>query len=164
MHSNIIQLEAFPIEECDLITPEDYIGDHWFVYGVADCVAEDSDHDKTIQNFINFFKPEGKLVECFEDDAGKGIIFHEGFHAAYFGRRFTVLQEALKLLNETASAESFCAGELDDAMLQLNDAYDSRHGIYIQSWDTELVTLHKFLRYAKPEIPYYFGGTVDYHA
>ena len=34
---------------------------------------------------------------------------------------------------------------------------------HVDSDETGLVTLNGFLRHAKPDTRYYFGGTVDYH-
>ena len=57
----------------------------------------------------------------------------------------------------------FVYSNLEPKMSALNTAYDDRYGFYVDCDDTGLVTLNQFLRQAKPEIRYYFGGTVDYH-
>ena len=49
MHSRIIQIESFPVNEDDRITEDTYIGDHWFVERIADYVAHDDYRDGTIE-------------------------------------------------------------------------------------------------------------------
>ena len=164
MHSSIIQLEAWPIDEWDLTTPDDYCDDHWFLYAVADYVAEDADHEGTLKWFRSLFESEGELVEFFERPEGTGVIFKEGFHEAYFGRQFVRFKAALVKLANMATEENFRSDELAYAISNLRDTYTDKYGIYIQNYDTSLVTLNKFLRHVKPDTPYYFGGTVDYHA
>ena len=49
MHSKIFQIESFPVEENYRITEDNYIGDHWFVYSIADYVAEDESREQSLE-------------------------------------------------------------------------------------------------------------------
>lgn len=162
MHSKIIQLETLPIEDVGKTCPDDF-SDHWFTYAIADYVDEDCDPEDTLGTLKAIFGACKDQVEFFEDKDGNGVIFKEDFVQAYFAREYQPFREALMKLVGKATVENFCAGGIDMAMYDLNQAYDDEHGYYIQCSDTGLKTLNRFLRYIKPNIRYYFGGTVDYH-
>ena len=162
MHSKIIQLETLPIEDVGKTCPEDFY-DHWFTYAIADYVDEDCDPEDTLDTLKAILSAYGDQVEFFEDENGKGVIFKEGFVQAYFAKRYPSFREALMKLVGKATVENFCAGEINMAMYDMNQAYDDKHGFYIQCSDTGLKTLNRFLRYIRPNTRYYFGGTVDYH-
>ncbi len=163
MHSRIIQIETFPVDEEYRITEDNYIGDHWFVYSVADYVAPDEDRVGSLEWLKASLTAGSAFIEYFTDDDGEGFILREGFHAAYFTSEFQVFHAQLLSLMENVSPESFADGSMQSAMFLLNEAFDDKHGFYIDCDETNLVTLNSFLRHAKVDIPYYFGGTVDYH-
>lgn len=162
MHSKIIQLENMPLEEDDRITEEDFY-DTWFTASVADYVDDDYDRDDTLKTFKNILGTCQEHVEFFEDEYGEGVIFHAGFVQAYLAKQFKQFRIELKILEETATLDSFCNRDIAQSMRRLNDAYNNKYGYYIQNCDTELKTFDSFLRYMKPDVKYYFGGTVDYH-
>ena len=108
-------------------------------------------------------KPAQGFISFVNDDEGEGFVLREGFHAAYFHAEYKAFESCLKDLVEEANADAFVTDGLDMQMYALKNAYDDEFGLYIQSDGTGLVTLNRFLRYAKTDIRYYFGGTVDYH-
>nr|DAW90215.1 MAG TPA: hypothetical protein [Bacteriophage sp.] len=163
MHSKIFQIESFPVEENYRITEDNYIGDHWFVYSIADYVAEDESREHSLEWLKDTLSCAEPFIEFFSDIDGCGFILLDGFHAAYFKREYEGFINALTSLTVTVSPEAFAMGNLEPKMFALNTAYDDRYGFYVDCDDTGLVTLNQFLRQAKPEIRYYFGGTVDYH-
>lgn len=162
MHSRIIQLETLPVEDVGRIGPDDFC-DHWFTYSIADYVDNDCDSEDTLNTLKAILGAYPEHVDFFEDDNGKGVIFHEGFTQAYFAGEYVAFRDALKALEAKSTLENFCNGEIAQAMYDLNSAYDDEYGFYIQSSDVGLKTFNRFLRYMKPDTKYYFGGTVDYH-
>ena len=162
MHSKIIQLETLPIEAVGMICPDDFC-DHWFTNSIADYVDDDQDSEDTLETLKAILGAHPDHVEFFNDEDGKGVIFREGFTRAFYAGQFGAFQDALKALEAKATLENFCNGKVDQAMYDLNSAYDDEYGYYISSSDVGLKTLNRFLRYMKPDTKYYFGGTVDYH-
>ena len=163
MHSRIFQIEAFPVDADYRITEDNYIGDHWFVYSVADYVAADEDRTGSLEWLRETLKAGASFIEYFTDEDGEGFILHEGFHAAYFTAEYRAFSASLNSLLEKASPEAFADGGLQSAMFSLEEAYDDKYGFYIDCDEIGLVTLNRFLRQARPETRYYIGGTVDYH-
>ena len=84
MHSRIYQIESFPVEPDYRITEDNYIGDHWFVYSVADYVANDEDRAGSLGWLKETLAPAAAFIDYFTDDEGEGFILHDGFHNAYF--------------------------------------------------------------------------------
>ena len=162
MHSKIIQLETLPIEDVGRIGPDDFC-DHWFTNSIADYVDDDYDSEDTLETLKAILSAYPEHVEFFDDDDGKGVIFHKGFTHAYYAGQYGAFREALKALEAKTTLENFCNGDVGQAMYDLNSAFDDEYGYYIQSSDVGLKTLNRFLRYMKPDTRYYFGGTVDYH-
>lgn len=163
MHSRIYQIESFPVEPDYRITEDNYIGDHWFVYSVADYVANDEDRAGSLGWLKETLAPAAAFIDYFTDDEGEGFILHDGFHNAYFTSEYACFRQALQELLGAASPEAFAGGDLASKMFILESAYDDKFGFYVDSDETGLVTLNSFLRHAKPDTRYYFGGTVDYH-
>lgn len=162
MHSKIIQIETNPVDETEYIEP-DYYYDTWFVSSIADYVAEDDDRKETIEWFKEHFTPAMEYIEFISDENGEGFILREGFHTAFFTVMYSHFDKCLKELSEAASAAAYSRGDLDGKMYAIKEAYDDKHGFYVQGDKTGLSTLYYFLRYTKVDTPYYFGGTVDYH-
>lgn len=163
MHSRIFQIETSPVDESEFITENDYIGDHWFVYSVADYVVPDENRSVSIEWFKETLSAGSAYVEYFADEDGEGFILHEGFVTAYFENEFKGFTAALQSLAAQATSDAFANGKLSVAMINLETAYDDKFGFYIDCDETGLVTLNRFLRCSQPEVRYYFGGTVDYH-
>lgn len=162
MHSKIIQLETLPIGDVGKICQDDFC-EHWFTNSIADYVDEDCDPKDTLDMLRAILGACKDHVEFFEDEDGEGVIFKEGFEHEYFAGEYRAFCDALKALEAEATIENFCNGEIGTAMYRLKETYDDEYGYYIQSSDTGLKTLNRFLRYIKPDTKYYFGGTVDYH-
>ena len=59
--------------------------------------------------------------------------------------------------------EAFCEDKIGLEMYQLEESYHTKYGYYIQNDNEGLITLMDWVRTARPETKYYFGGTVDYH-
>lgn len=163
MHSRIFQIEEHPVAPDDRITEHHYNYDHWFFYNVADYVAEDGNRTASLEWLRNALKTAGSCIEFFTEDNCEGFVLHEGFHAAYFESIYQVFCEKLSSLLEHATLAAFADGSLQPALFAVEEAYDDKYGFYIDSDESGLVTLNKFLRNAKTEKRYYFGGTVDYH-
>ena len=163
MHSRIIQIESFPVNEDDRITEDTYIGDHWFVERIADYVAHDDNRDGTIEWLKESFSAATSFIRYFSDETGEGFVLKEGFHTAYFASEYEAFTKELHAFCEKLSSESYANGSLNSALFSLETAYDDEYGFYIENDGTGLVTLNRFLRYAKADTKYYFGGTVDYH-
>ncbi len=163
MHSRIFQIETSPVDMDDRITEDTYIGDHWFVYKVADYVVNDEDRNGSLEWFRETLRAASSYIEYFSDQDGEGFILHDGFHSTYFTAEYRAFYASLQALCEKASPEAYTRGDLGAAMYALEDAYDDEYGFYIDCDETGLVTLNNFLRHTKVETRYYFGGTVDYH-
>lgn len=163
MHSRIIQIETSPVDEASRITEDAYIGDHWFVERIADYVAEDEDRANTIEWLKESLAAGVAFIRWFSEDDGEGFVLQEGFHKAYFAAEYGAFTETLRNFCEKLSPESYADGSLNSAMFSLKNAYDDEYGFYIDSDENGLVTLNRFLREAKTDTKYYFGGTVDYH-
>lgn len=163
MHSRIFQIESFPVDKDCRITEDNYIGDHWFVYSIADYVTEDEDRENSLEWLMDTLSCAESFIEFFSDEDGSGFILHDGFHAACFQKEYEGFADTLKALTDTASPKAFAAGDLESKMFALETAYDDRYGFYVDCDETGLVTLNRFLRHARPGVRYYFGGTVDYH-
>lgn len=84
MHSRIFQIESFPVDKDCRITEDNYIGDHWFVYSIADYVTEDEDRENSLEWLMDTLSCAESFIEFFSDEDGSGFILHDGFHAAYF--------------------------------------------------------------------------------
>ncbi len=163
MHSRIIQLETEPVPENERLSSWEIESDHWFLYTVADYVAEDEDHAHSLAWFKEILSPGAPHIDYFTDEKGEGLILREGFFQAYFSAEYTEFVDALRKLSESASPDAFANDSLSLPMYNLNAAYDDKYGFYIQNDDTGLCTLNRFLRQARMDTPYYIGGTVDYH-
>ena len=90
-------------------------------------------------------------------------MLKEGFHTAYFASEYEAFTKELHAFCEKLSSESYANGSLNSSLFSLETAYDDEYGFYIDNDETGLVTLNRFLRSAKTDTKYYFGGTVDYH-
>ena len=164
MHSRIFEIETAPVDEDTRITADHYIGDHWFVYNVADYVCADDDRAGSLDWLKETLAPASAFIDYFTDDSGnEGFVLHEGFQAAYFAAEFPAFQQSLQALFEAASPETFASGDLASKMFSLKTAYDDEFGFYVENMESGLSTLNAFLRRAQTDTPYYFGGTVDYH-
>lgn len=164
MHSRIIQIESRPLEEDDYITPCAYNDDHWFTHSIADYVTEDEDRAGSIQWFKESLSICSEHIEYFVENGCEGFILHEGFYAAHMKPAFEDFMAQLNQLAKTLDFGTFIAGNLGATLFTLNSTYDDEFGFYIEAGDSCPVTLNHFLRYAKPGIRYYFGGTLDYHS
>ena len=153
-------METTPINS--VIAADDY-SDHWFTSSVADYVDEDYDPVETLTNLRHILGACGKLAEFFEDAEGCGVIFRDGFRDAYFAVGYEAFREALQKLIASSSLDRFCSGTLWQELYDLNTAYDNEVGYYIQNDELGLKTLSRFMRLVKPDVKYYFGGTLDYH-
>jgi len=163
MHSRIIQLETEPVPENERLSDWDIESDHWFLYTVADYVAEDEDRAHSLEWFKEILSPGAPHIEYFTDEKGEGLVFRVGFLQAYFSATYTEFADALRKLSKSASPETFANDSLSLPMYNLDTAYDDKYGFYIQNDDTGLCTLNRFLRRTRMDTPYYIGGTVDYH-
>ena len=65
MHSRIYQIESFPVEPDYRITEDNYIGDHWFVYSVADYVANDEDRAGSLGWLKETLAPAAAFIDYF---------------------------------------------------------------------------------------------------
>ena len=163
MHSKIIQLESHPVDISVRIGPEEYYTDHWFVSSVADYVTDDDSRDDTLETLVNVLNVENGCIEKFSDERGDGIILHESCRKAYLSGQYQGFEAALRNLTAKATVEAFCEDKIGLEMHQLDEIYHSKYGYYIQNDDEGLITLMDWVRTARPETKYYFGGTVDYH-
>lgn len=163
MYSRIFQIEVFPVGEDYRITVDNYIGDHWFVYSIANYVMEDENRDRSLECLKVALAPGTGFIDYFADDNGEGFILREGFRAAYFSSAYASFQQCLQDLMAATTPEAYASGTLASEMLTLTAAYDDEFGPYVDCDETGLVTINSFLRYAKIDTRYYFGGTVCYH-
>ena len=163
MHSRICQIENAPVCEENRITEDAYIGDHWFTERIADYIDNDEDRDASLQRLKERLAAGAEHIEYFADDEVEGFVLREGFHTAYFAAEYEAFTKKLRDFCEKLSPESYADGSLNAAMFSLESAYDDEYGFYVDSDETSLVTLNRFLRCARPDTRYYFGGTVDYH-
>ena len=157
MHSRICQIETPPVTEDDALSLS------WNLDDIKPEIADYVDEDPTPNGTIAWLKENltarcGDTITILED----GFILHEGFREAYFQRSYEKFQEYLRKI-ENCSLADFAAGEIGSAMFELRDAYNCRFGDYVWSKDGYLETRDEFMRHAKPEVRYYFGGTLDYH-
>lgn len=157
MHGRIHQIETYPVTEDDALN----IG--WNLDDIKPEIADYVDGDPNPTGTIAWLKENltarcGDTITILED----GFILHEGFREAYFQRSYEKFQKYLRKL-ENCSLADFAAGEIGSAMFELRDAYNCRFGDYVWSKDGYLETRDEFMRHAKPEVRYYFGGTLDYH-
>ena len=160
MHSRIIQMETKPVVE--RISAGEF-SDHWFTASIADYVDEDYNTDDTLETLREIFATAGNCVEFFEDENGRGVVFHDGFRQAFFAAGYSAFQDALIALKEKTTLEAFIQGQIWQELYDLNMAYDNEAGFYIQNDELGLKTLSRFVRLMKTEAKYYFGGTLDYH-
>ena len=157
MHSRICQIETHPVTEDDAL----YLA--WNLDDIKPEIADYVDEDPGPAYTIAWLKENlanrcGDAITILED----GFILHEGFREAYFQRSYEKFQKYLRKL-ENCTCANFAAGEIGGAMFELRDAYNCRFGDYVWSEDSYLETRDEFMRHAKPEVRYYFGGTLDYH-
>lgn len=164
MYSTIFQIETSPVEIVERIDDDLEEYENWFVGQVANYVTHDSARDESIEDFRQMLAAAEPFVEFFTNsDEDSGFVIRAGFREAYFKPRFTRFQKALQDLSEVVTLEAFSLGELDMAMYELQCNYNDRYGYYVESATDGLLTLDEFLRCAKIDTPYYFGGTVRYH-
>ena len=86
MHSKIIQIEPHPIEQPDMISPDYYPADHWFLQSIADYI--DDDADDSVQSLIQLFAsvcPD--QFETFSDPNGRAIVFKDRFARSFLKKR-----------------------------------------------------------------------------
>ena len=62
MHSRIIQLETEPVPENERLSDWDIESDHWFLYSVADYVAEDEDRAHSLEWFKEILRARRTLT------------------------------------------------------------------------------------------------------
>ena len=160
MHSRIIQMETKPVVE--RIKQTDF-SDHWFTASIADYVDEDYNTEDTLETLCQVFSTAAGCVEFFEDKNGRGVVFHDGFRQGFFGANYNAFLKALAALREKATLESFCSGAIYSDLYDLNTAYESDIGYYIQNDELGLKPLSGFVRLLEFDTRYYFGGTLDYH-
>ena len=163
MHSKIIQIETSPLKPDDYITEDSYIGDHWFVYRIADYVENDGNREDSIEQFRAALSAGSPCIDFFASDDGEGFILHEDFLNNYFASAFREFMDAMQILAAQATPSAFADGSLRDAISRLETTFDDKYDVYVECAETGLVTLSKFLRSAKTGTRYYLGGTVDYH-
>lgn len=162
MHSRIIELSTEPVEECERIAATDI--PEWFYHTVADYVDDDTDRTADMEWFMTSL---GSLV-MFDRKDGK-ITFCEDFKPQYFKpryERFLLCARALTGItleefigDHRPSAPNYDAGY---KVYQLNDSYTDKFDFYVYQ-DDSLEPLDKWLRNADLCVPYYIGGTIDYH-
>lgn len=157
MHGRIHQIETHPVAPDEAIKMCRHMDD--YKPEIANYVAADPNPTGSIawlkENLANRC---GDTVTILED----GFILHEGFREAYFRRSYERFQEYLRKL-EGRPLTDFAAGKLWREMFNLRDSYEDKFGDYVWSEDGYLKTRDEFMRHAKPEVRYYFGGTLDYH-
>ena len=157
MHSRIYQIETHPVANDDVLD----IG--WDLDDIKPEVADYVDDDPNPTNSISWLKENlanrcGSTITILDD----GFILHEGFREAYFRRSYERFQEYLRRLN-TCTFTDFANGGMGGYIFDVGDAYNYKFGDYVWSEDDYLETRDEFMRHAKPEVRYYFGGTLDYH-
>ena len=158
MHGRIYQIETHPITEDETLRMSWHTDD--VKPEIADYVDDDPDPADSIawlkENLVNRC---GDTITILKD----GFILHEGFREAYFQHAYERFQENLRKLEGRPLAD-FAAGKLWREMFNLRDSYEDKFGDYVWSEDEYLRTRDWFMRnVAKPEVRYYFGGTLDYH-
>ena len=153
MHSRIIQLSLKPIEVDAYIDTETFGYDDTFVGTIADYVAI-GDRKEDIEWFTSCLSSYTG-VECTKDT----ILFKEGFRESYFAKKFEQIKEVVGSM----TLEAFATNK-EFAVTTVKGLIEDKFAFYVYM-DGTYMTLDYFLRsrmeYGKP---YYFGGTVDYHA
>lgn len=149
MHSRIIQLSFFPINEDEYVT-EDAWELESFIGSIADYVADSPDRQEDIDWFISCIGPDH--VEC----DGNMIIFLPEFKEGYFKPRLEKLKQTVQEL----TLEQFANYSLIN--------YDIRrfvvdeYGFYVLI-DKCWMPFDDFVRELEEGVPYYIGATLDYH-
>lgn len=157
MHGRIHQIETHPVTEDEALCVS------WHTDDVTPEIADYVDEDPNPTGSISWLKENlanrcGDTITILED----GFILHEGFREVYFRHAHERFLNELRGL-EKYSLSDFATGEMGIAMFELKQYYNNTFGDYVWSEDNYLETRDEFMRHAKPEVRYYFGGTLDYH-
>lgn len=92
MHSRIFQIESFPIDKDCRITEDNYIGDHWFVYSIADYVTEDEDRENSLEWLMDTLSCAESFIEFFRMKMEAALFCTTGFMPHIFKRSIKVSQ------------------------------------------------------------------------
>ncbi len=161
---NIVQLSETPIPQEDKLTPDFFDFEDLIMREVADYVQEDSDPEETIRAFQRELLTGNPCAEPFHEQEERGMWFRKGYQEAYFRRaQAAFVRLAGKLARET-TLDGFIRDKPEGDLFALREAYNERYGWYVY-YDSMTMTLDDFMRHhAKPNVRYYYGGTVYYHA
>lgn len=157
MHGRIHQIETHPVTEDEALCVS------WHTDDVTPEIADYVDEDPNPTGSISWLKENlanrcGDTITILED----GFILHEGFREAYFRQAHERFLSELHELEKYSLAD-FAAGQIWGSVFTLRETYNCKFGDYVWSEDSYLETRDEFMRHAKPEVRYYFGGTLDYH-
>lgn len=158
MHGRIYQIETHPVAN------DDVLNFGWDLEDIKPEIADYVDDDPTLTDSISWLKENlanrcGDTITILED----GFILHEGFRETYFRHAYERFQEYLRKLENHSLADFATGNIIWGDVFNLKEAYSDRFGDYVRSEDNYLETRDEFMRSAKPEVRYYFGGTLDYH-
>jgi len=157
----IVQLSLTPVPEEDLLSYVDFIIDERLLPEVADDVRKEPNPSSILDAFQRRLMSANSFVHGFQDQKGRGIQFHEGFREKYFMRSFHAFVRHARHLVHEITLDGFIHETSDDLLFPLQEAYNKRGGWYV-FYEDMTITLDEFIRFARTDVRYYFGGFVYY--
>ena len=174
MHECIIQLSERPLAAAEYITENYFDYDHWFMTQIADSVSEIEDRDDVLDAFRTLPERQNRfagLFVPFKDEFGEGFVLRDGFKQMYFGQRYADFKEALNDLCNNNTLEWFIdplsrdGVKMLNCMRRLDKAWRDEFGTYvIEDYGDDPITFDDFVRSAKCDKKYYYGGILDYRS
>ena len=153
MHSRIIQLSRSPISKDDWTDESKYFDG--FVGSIADCVGEIPEENRS-------YEIEQLMSSAIAIDRNNEVIMIIS-KEAYFKDRYLRFKRVLHEI-DAVSFEEFMNGRASVGMMNINDSYNDKFGIYIDCDDVcGLDTLDSFMRLVNNRDVFYIGNIVDYH-
>ena len=159
MHSYIFQITQAPLGKEAWVTSE-YLSEHPDFLPIADAVSDMEDRDGAIQCFGSWLT-RNKLGTMFGDSF---VLAPEAAEVYFFGR-FTAFQQAVFDLRKVEKGQFLHEHDLLRKLIDnLEQIFTNKHTPYVLLADqVEAVPLDEFMRKAKPGVPYYIGGVLDFH-
>ena len=154
MHSRIYQISSEPIKEENLI--EEYRYDEW---NRADYVVKETS-ETDIESDLEWLQTANKGITV--DTKAKTIVITS--KKEYFDEKHDKFKELLEKLQDV-TLEEFISTKNHFTVEDLKDAYEDKHGFYVDDNDEwiGLTNLDNWVRNAEEGKVYYIGNIFDYH-
>lgn len=154
MHSRIYQISSEPIKEENLI--EEYRYDEW---DRADYVVKETS-ETDIDSDLEWLQTANKGITV--DIKEKTIVITS--KKEYFDKKHDEFRELTEELSNI-TLEEFISTKNHFTIEDLKDAYENKHGFYIDDNDEYigLTNLDNWVRNAEEGKEYYIGNIFDYH-